>query len=148
MESMSSLRYWSGTITGLRRAAEHGHLRGFETPRPRHEHDPQRVNCTSPSWPDRADTVRSTTDSIDNGVLLEDTASATAPIDAALSAYKRQGSGKSAGYGVGDLVGGATAGAIGSHVSTAVSVDEAAHCVDHLNIFHLFAYRFYSAVGP
>jgi hypothetical protein len=83
MESMSSLRYWSGTITRLRRAAEHGHLRAFETPRPRHEHDPPRVSCTSPSWPDGADTVRLTTDSIDKGVLLDDTASATAPIDAA-----------------------------------------------------------------
>ncbi len=45
MESRSSLRHWSRTITRLRGPAEHGQPRAFESPRPRHKHGPQRVRC-------------------------------------------------------------------------------------------------------
>lgn len=58
MDSMSSLRHWSGMITRLRGPAEHDQLQAFGTPRPRHEHGPQPVSCASRLGPMVGDPVR------------------------------------------------------------------------------------------
>ena len=83
-----------------------------------------RVAASARWWVTR---YRLTEDGADNGVLLDNTARATALIGAAFTAYNDYRSGKSAGCTVGDLLGGAAAGAIGSQGGTAVCFGEGAH---------------------